>query len=272
MWHAITNSIVIDVLDILIVTYLLYRLLLLVKGTRAVQMFTGLGILLVLSFFANALNMIVLKRIIATLQAVWVVGFIILFQPELRNALTHLGRKRGLRLFGGAEALPAEQEILTAVERLSRRGLGALIVIERDIDLGRWIKSGTLLNAEIKAETLESIFTVPGPLHDGAVIISQEKIAAAACILPNTEREELGYTFGTRHRAAIGMTEASDAIVIVVSEESRAISLAYGGEIKRGLSLEDLTTELSRILSQASPRSARAGAARRRAPGKTSPA
>lgn len=248
MWHSITGSIFIDVLDVLLVAYLMYRLLLLVQGTRAIQMFAGLGILLLLSFASSALGMIMIKRIIDTLQTVWVIAFIILFQPELRTALTHLGRKRGLKIFGGEEEIPAEHEILTAVERLSRRGLGALIVIERDINLGRWIRTGTQLNADISAATLESIFTVPGPLHDGAVIISQAKITAAACILPNTEREELGYVLGTRHRAAIGMTELSDALVIVVSEETRAVSLAHAGEIRRGLSIEDLTTELNRVL------------------------
>ncbi|MBC8425143.1 DNA integrity scanning protein DisA nucleotide-binding domain protein, partial [bacterium] len=145
------------------------------------------------------------------------------------------------------EEIPAQQEIIHAVERLSRRGLGALIVLERDISLGRWAKTGTPMGAEISAELLESLFTVPGPLHDGAVIISQDTIAAAACILPNTERTELGYVLGTRHRAAIGLSEVSDAVVIVVSEETRAISLAFGGEIKRGLSIDDLTAELNLI-------------------------
>jgi diadenylate cyclase len=250
MWESISSSILVDVLDVLLVAFLLYRLMLLVQGTRAVQMFTGLGVLLALSFGADLLGLIMMKRIIHTLQTVWVVAFIILFQPELRHALTQLGRKRGLKVFSGEEEIPAEHEILTAVERLARRGLGALIVIERQIDLGRWMRNGTQLNADISAPALEAIFTVPGPLHDGAVIISQGKLAAAACILPNTEREELGYVLGTRHRAAIGLTEVSDALVIVVSEETRAISLAFAGEIRRGLSIEDLTAELNRARLQ----------------------
>jgi diadenylate cyclase len=250
MWDFITNSILIDLLDIFVVGFLLYRLLLLIRGTRAIQMFVGLGILLVLSFVANALGMIVLKRIIATLQTVWVVAFIIIFQPELRQALTYLGRRRGFMIFRTADEIPEEAEILGAVERLSRRGLGALIVVEREVGLGRWIKTGTMLNADISTATVESIFTPPGPLHDGAVIISQGKIAAAACILPITDREELGYVLGMRHRAAIGLSEVSDAIVIVVSEETRAISLAYRGEIRRGLTIDDLTAELTRIYAR----------------------
>jgi diadenylate cyclase len=246
MWNAITNSPIIDNLDILIVAYLLYRLIVFIKDTRVIQMFVGLGLLLLLSFLASSLGMIVVGRIIGTLQTVWVIAFIIIFQPELRSALTNLGLRRGFGLFSSGAEIPREQELLDAVTRLSKRGLGALIVIEREVRLNNWIKKGVILNAEITAPTLEAIFTVPGPLHDGAVIISQEKIAAAGVILPITDREELGYILGTRHRAAIGISEQSDAVVIVVSEETRAISLAYDGEIKRGLSSDDLLTELER--------------------------
>jgi diadenylate cyclase len=246
MWNAITNSPIIDILDILIVAYLLYRLIVFIKDTRVIQMFVGLGLLLLLSFLASSLGMIVVGRIIGTLQTVWVIAFIIIFQPELRSALTNLGLRRGFGLFSSGAEIPREQELLDAVTRLSKRGLGALIVIEREVRLNNWIKKGVILNAEITAPTLEAIFTVPGPLHDGAVIISQEKIAAAGVILPITDREELGYILGTRHRAAIGISEQSDAVVIVVSEETRAISLAYDGEIKRGLSSDDLLTELER--------------------------
>jgi len=133
------------------------------------------------------------------------------------------------------------------VRKMAKRGLGALIVIEREVRLNNWIKKGVALDCHITAATLESIFTVPGPLHDGAVIISQGRIAAAAVILPITERAELGYVLGTRHRAAIGMSEQNDAIIIVVSEETRAISVVVDGEIKRGLSMEDLGIELERI-------------------------
>jgi diadenylate cyclase len=247
MWTSIANSPIIDLLDILIVAYLLYRLIVFIKDTRAIQMFLGLGLLLLLSFLASSLGMIVVGRIIGTLQTVWVIAFIIIFQPELRSALANLGLRRGYGLFGTEDEIPKEQEILAAVTRCAKRGLGALIVIEREVRLNNWIKKGVILDAEITAATIESIFTVPGPLHDGAVIISQDKIAAAAVILPITEREELGYILGTRHRAAIGISEQSDAIVIVVSEETRAISLVFEGDIRRGLSLDDLTTELERV-------------------------
>jgi len=247
MWTSIANSPIIDLLDILIVAYLLYRLIVFIKDTRAIQMFVGLGLLLLLSFLASSLGMIVVGRIIGTLQTVWVIAFIIIFQPELRTALANLGLRRGFGFFGAEDEIPKEQEILAAVTRCAKRGLGALIVIEREVRLNNWIKKGVILDAEITAATIESIFTVPGPLHDGAVIISQDKIAAAAVILPITEREELGYILGTRHRAAIGISEQSDSIVIVVSEETRAISLVYEGDIRRGLSLDDLSTELERV-------------------------
>jgi diadenylate cyclase len=246
MWERIVTSPVIDVLDIVIVAWLLYRLIVFIKDTRVIQMFVGLGLLLVLSFVAETLGMMVVGRIIDSLQTVWVVAFIIIFQPELRAALTTIGLGRGLG-FGRAREIPAEEELLKAVTRLSRRGLGALIVIEREVRLNDWIKKGVPLDAEITAATLEAIFTVPGPLHDGAVVISNNKIAAAAVILPIAEREDLGYVLGTRHRAAIGISEQSDAIVLVVSEETRAISLVHGGHIKRGLTLDDITAELERV-------------------------
>jgi diadenylate cyclase len=249
MWETIRQSPIIDVLDIIIVAWLMYRLLRLVRKTRAVQMVAGLVILLLLSFVAGSLGMIVVGRIIASLQTVWVVAFIILFQPELRSALANLGMQRRLNMLQGkTDELPAEAEIMRAVERLSRRGLGALIVLEREVGLDRWLKTGTRLNAEINAAVLETIFTVPAPLHDGAVIIRDGKIAAAGCTLPPTESEKVGYALGLRHRAAIGLSEVSDAIVIVVSEETRAISLVNDGEIRRGLSLDDLQTEIGRIL------------------------
>jgi diadenylate cyclase len=249
MWETIVLSPLIDLLDILIVAWLLYRLLRFVRNTRAVQMVAGLALLLVLGLVASSVGMIVVGRIINTLQTVWVVAFIIIFQPELRSALANLGMQRSLMVLRGqTDEIPAEAEILKTVERLSRRGLGALIVLEREIGLDRWLKTGTQLNAEISAAALETIFTVPAPLHDGAVIIRDGKIAAAGCTLPPTERQEIGYILGLRHRAAIGLSEVSDAIVIVVSEETRSISLVSNGEIKRGLTIEDLRTEIGRVL------------------------
>ncbi len=265
--EKITQSPLIDLLDILIVAYLLYRLIVFIKDTRVFQMFAGLGFLLALSFVASSLGMIVVGRIIDTLKTVWVVAFIIIFQPELRSALTNLGLRRGFGMFHAPDQVPAEEEILQAASRLSKRGLGALIVIERQVKLSDWIQKGVFLDAEITAATLETIFTPPGPLHDGAVIISQGKIAAAAVVLPITEQEKLGYVLGTRHRAAIGISELSDCVVIVVSEETRAISIVHDGQIKRGLSQEDLAMELGRIYRAGETRGRRGRKAKARAGG-----
>lgn len=254
MWDKIISSPLIDLLDILIVAYLLYRLIVFIKDTRVIQMFLGLVLLMILGTVASWAKMIIVGQIISTLQTVWVVAFIIIFQPELRSALTNLGLRGAFGIFKQTDQIPAEEELLASISRLSKRGLGAIIVIEGEVRLNNWIKKGVKMDAEITALTIESIFTVPGPLHDGAVIISQNKIAAAAVILPITDQDELAYTLGTRHRAAIGISEQSDAIVIVVSEESRAISIVFQGEIKRGLSMDDVTTELERIrLKKAGP-------------------
>lgn len=247
MWERIISSPLIDLLDILIVAYLLYRLIVFIKDTRVIQMFAGLVLLLILGGVASWAKMIVVGQILNTLQTVWVIAFIIIFQPELRQALTNLGLRSAFG-FRQTDPIPAEEELMASISRLSKRGLGALIVIEGEVRLNNWIKKGVQLDAQITALTIESIFTVPGPLHDGAVIISHGRIAAAAVILPITDQEELAYTLGTRHRAAIGISEQSDAIVIVVSEETRAISLVNDGEIRRGLSLDDLQTEIGRIL------------------------
>ena len=245
-----------DFIEIFLLFLLLYLVLKFMQGTIAGTFVRGVGFLLMLAVVSamlalSSFGLEIIGAIFKYLLGVSVIALLVIFQPELRTALTHLGRNRGLAFFSPPDEIPAGAEMLKAVERLSRRGLGALIVIERQIGLGRWINSGTKINADISSLMLESIFTVPGPLHDGAVIISQDKIAAAGCILPNSERTELGYVLGTRHRAAIGLTEISDAMVIVVSEETRAISLAYGGDIVRGLSITDLSAELNRILAKA---------------------
>ena len=145
MWEKITSSPLIDLLDIIIVAYLLYRLIVFIKDTRVLQMFAGLGFLVVLSFVATSLGMIIVGQIIATLQTVWVVAFIIIFQPELRSALTNLGLRRGFGLFRQIDEIPAEEELLASITRLSKRGLGAIIVIEGEVRLNNWIKKASSL-------------------------------------------------------------------------------------------------------------------------------
>lgn len=236
-----------DVLDIVVVAFLFYRLYLVIRGTRATEMFVGLGILWAFSQVATSLGLLLLNRIIVSLQTVWLIAFIILFQPELRGALSYIGKTRYFRFFVKPQQPLVIDELVRAVNRLNRSGLGAILVIERRTGLKNHMETGKVLDADVSAELLETIFTPPTPLHDGAVIVHGDRIKAAGCILPLSRNENLAYTLGTRHRAALGITEESDAFVIVVSEESRQISVAEEGRLKRRLSLDDLRAELVRV-------------------------
>jgi diadenylate cyclase len=176
---------------------------------------------------------------------VWLVIFVIIFQPELRKALSQLSRALHL---SHVEELGYIAAVQNAVERLSRKGLGALIAIERNVGLRNYLETGTRIEAAVSAELLETVFTPPSPLHDGAVIISDGELLAAGCVLPLSSNPELDRSLGTRHRAAVGLSEESDAIVIVVSEETRKISIAEGGQLTRGLQLGELKSRLSTLL------------------------
>ncbi|MBP6875896.1 MAG: diadenylate cyclase CdaA [Candidatus Eisenbacteria bacterium] len=237
-----------DVADILIVAFLFYRLLILVRGTRAAQMFIGLVTIVVLSVLAQWLRLSALNWLLTSLRTVWVIAFIIIFQPELRKALGQIGQSRLFHRFVGVEEFAYLSEVQNAVERASRKGLGALIVLERNVGLKNYIETGTQVDATVSAELLETIFTPPSPLHDGAVILRGSQIVAAGCILPLSDNPDLDRTLGTRHRAAVGLTEETDAIVLVVSEETRLISMAEGGQLSRGLEIGDLKSRLSALL------------------------
>ena len=241
------QSYLLDVVDVLIVAFLFYRLYLIIRGTRATEMFVGLVILFAFSLIAQNLGLLLLSKIIEGLQTVWLIAFIIIFQPELRGALSYIGKQRWFRFFVKPQEPAVIEELVRSVNRLSRAGLGAIIVIERSTGLKNHIETGTSIGAKVSAELLETIFTPPTPLHDGAVVIRNDQIIAAACILPLSRNEHLAYTLGTRHRAALGLTEESDAFVIVVSEEIRQISVAEEGRLRRRLTLDALRHELHRI-------------------------
>lgn len=247
MIDLLRSSYLLDVVDVLIVAFIFYRLYLIIRGTRATEMFVGLAIMFAFSLVAQSLGLLLLNRIIVSLQTVWLIAFIIIFQPELRGALSYLGKTRTFRFFIRQEEPAVIEEIVQAVRRLSRSGLGAIIAIERDTGLKDHVETGTDIQAKISAPLLETIFTPPTPLHDGAAIVSGDSIVAAGCILPLSRNEHLAYTLGTRHRAALGLSEESDAYVIVVSEETRSISVAEGGRLRRKLSLDELRTELGAI-------------------------
>ncbi len=241
---SISSDLILDVLDVLIVTFLLYKLFTLMRGTRAVHMFFGLIVLFVLSVVAQWMNLMALNWIISSLKTVWVIAFVIIFQPELRRALASLGQNRFLSRFFTVEETGVIPEIIKSTARLSEKGIGAIIVLEKDMGLKNYIETGTKVDARVTAELLETIFTPTSPLHDGAVIIQADRVTAAGCILPLTQDQRLSAALGTRHRAAIGLTEETDAIVIVVSEETHAISYAAGGKLKRKIDTNTLRSDL----------------------------
>ena len=239
----------VDMIDVLVVAFLFYRLFAMIKGTRAAQMFVGLVFIVIASIVAQWFRLNALNWIINSLKTVWVILFVILFQPELRAMLTHIGQNRLLRALIRVGEGGVLKEILGAVEEMGRERRGALIVIERDMGLRDYIETGTKLDATVTKELLETIFTPHSPLHDGAVVIRGDQISAAGCILPLSATAGLSPLLGTRHRAALGLAEETDACVFVVSEENGAISIAHKGELKWNLDEGQLRSELAAIFN-----------------------
>jgi diadenylate cyclase len=241
---SFSTEIVIDILDILIVSYLLYRLFSLMRGTRAVHMFFGLIVLFILSVIAQWVNMIALNWLIASLRTVWVIAFVIIFQPELRRALAMMGQNPILSRFVSVRETGMVPEIIKSVSNMAQKKTGALIVLEKDMGLKNYVETGTKVDAKVTAELLGTIFTPPGPLHDGAVIIQNDRVVAAGCILPLTHDPRVTSALGTRHRAALGLSEETDAIIIIVSEETGTIAYAEGGKLHRKIDLNTLRGDL----------------------------
>ena len=233
-----------DVLDIVIVAYLLYTLLGFIKETRAQQLFRG--VLLIIAFFlvSEILNLSLLNWLFTRLITVGLIAVVILFQPEIRRGLEQIGRRGVLswqfRDMGKEEMYATVHKIVDAVDDFSSTQTGALMAIERETMLSDISESGVIVDAEISVRLLGNLFYEGSPLHDGAVIIRGDRVHAASCVLPLTERQNIGKNLGTRHRAALGLSEVSDAFVIVVSEETGAISVAQNGEFKRFLDLKTL--------------------------------
>ncbi|HYJ33603.1 MAG TPA: diadenylate cyclase CdaA [Candidatus Binatia bacterium] len=239
----------VDALDVLIVAFLFYRLFIMIKGTRASQMFVGLIIIVFASIVAQWFRLNALNWIIGSLKTVWVILFVILFQPELRALLTHIGQNRLVRALIRVEEYGVVAETIKAVEEMGKERRGAIIVFERDMGLRDYVETGTKIDASVSAELLETIFTPHSPLHDGAVVIRGDAIVAASCILPLSQTRGLSPLLGTRHRAALGLAEETDAAVIVVSEETGAISIAHKGELKWNLDEGQLRGELAAIFN-----------------------
>ena len=233
-----------DVIDIVIVAYLLYRLLGFIKETRAQQLFRG--ILLIIAFFliSEVFNLSLLNWLFTKLVTVGLIAVVILFQPEIRRALEQIGRRgvlsRQFRDMGKEEMYATVHKLVDAVDDFSSTQTGALMAIERETMLTDISETGVIVDAEVSVRLLGNLFYEGSPLHDGAVIIRGDRVHAASCVLPLTERQNIGKNLGTRHRAALGLSEVSDAFVIVVSEETGAISVAQNGEFKRFLDLKTL--------------------------------
>lgn len=241
---SFSTEIVIDILDVLIVSYFLYRLFSLMRGTRAVHMFFGLIVLFILSVIAQWVNMIALNWLISSLRTVWVIAFVIIFQPELRRALAMMGQNPILSRFVSVRETGVVPEIIRAVGKMAEKKTGALIVLEKDMGLKNYVETGTKIDAKVTSELIGTVFTPPSPLHDGAVIIQNDRVVAAGCILPLTQDPRVASALGTRHRAALGLTEETDAIVIVVSEETGTVAYAEGGKLHRKIDLKTLRSDL----------------------------
>ncbi|MDP4097947.1 diadenylate cyclase CdaA [Paenibacillus sp. P96] len=235
-----------DLIDILIVTYIIYQIILLVRGTRAVQLLKGILVLVVIWALSTWFDLYTLKWLMNQMFTFGVLAVFIIFQPELRRGLEQLGRGK---LFGRSSAEDEELnkligEIIKALNYLSRRKIGALIVFERETGLNEYTESGIRTQAVVSSELLINIFIPNTPLHDGAIIIQNNQIAAAACYLPLSENPFISKELGTRHRAAIGVSEMADAVAIVVSEETGQISLAINGQVVRDIKEESLISKL----------------------------
>ena len=239
-----------DIIDILIVTYIIYQLILLVRGTRAVQLLKGILVLVFIWAISSWFDLYTLKWLMNQAFTFGVLAIFIIFQPELRRGLEQLGRGKifGRTLADDEEITKMVNEVIKAVHYLSRRKIGALIVFERTTGLNEYTESGIKMQSMVSSELLINIFIPNTPLHDGAVIIQGQQISAAACYLPLSENPFISKELGTRHRAAIGLSEVTDAITIIVSEETGGVSVSYKGELLRELSKEDFEKFLAKNL------------------------
>ena len=229
-----------DVVEILIVAFLIYRGLLFLVGTRAIHILLGLVLLGAAYLAAVLLKFAMISYLLGIILTYGAFALLIVFQPELRAALARLGQSRLMRFFYRGEAHAVAEELAEAVDRLSRAGTGAIVAVEGEVGLGDYLENGTRLDAKLSADLVTTIFTPYSPLHDGALVIRGDTIIGAACILPLTQFPVADRSLGTRHRAALGLSEETDALVIVISEETSAISVARRGQLERGVSLARL--------------------------------
>ena len=249
--NSLKSMSVTAVIDILVVAFIFYKGYMLIKETRAEQLLKGIAFIIILIPISSILNLSMLYFILSKTLTIGIISVVIIFQPEIRRALEHLGRsafedKHGL--VGKEQRNIYVNEIVNAVSNLTKKKTGALIAIEQGTGLGEIISSGTIIDAKITANLLENIFVVNTPLHDGATIIGKDRIVASGCVLPLTNNQEINKKLGTRHRAGIGLSEISDALVIIVSEETGTISLAINGRLTRNYDKDRLRSILLKIM------------------------
>ncbi|MBE6920697.1 MAG: TIGR00159 family protein [Ruminococcaceae bacterium] len=241
-----------DYLDIAIVAYLLYRLLPLVRNTGTKQIAKAIGVILAVAWLTDLMNLYALSFIMEQFLQIGLIALVVLFQPELRRMLDHLGNMKFHKFLGvekaGQEMAPIISQTVAACEVMSRERVGALIVFARDNRLDEYIKTGTKIEAQISEQLIRNIFFPKASLHDGAVIVRDGRMAAAGCVLPLSTTERLSADLGTRHRAGVGISEVSDAVVVIVSEETGTISVAVGGMLKRHLASQTLERLLTHEL------------------------
>lgn len=251
IWNLTHRIRIIDILDILIVAVIIYELLLLTRHTRGSALLKGLFLLLIIALLSNLFGLVSLNWLLRAILQNGAVVLVVLFQPEFRKALERMGRSRLFQKSGRKSVNDDRDlvisEIIQSIMDLSKRRVGALIVFEQQTGLQDVIETGTRLNAEISAPLLENIFEPKTPLHDGAVVVRDNEIMAAACILPLAEASGVSRELGTRHRAAVGITENTDAIVLVVSEETGIVSMARDGQLTRPLTVRTLEEVLNQI-------------------------
>jgi diadenylate cyclase len=251
-----------DVIDILVVSILIYEALKLIRGTRAMQMAVGTVFVLIVLYASRRLPLQTVGWLIQNTLAYAPFAAIVLFQSDIRRALAHLGRSPFFRYFGGRERVAEMiEEVVTATGMLAKGSVGAIIAIEREIGLRNYVESGIPIDASVSYDLLTTIFQPSSPLHDGAVIVTEDRVAAAACFLPLSVSPQLDKDLGTRHRAAIGLTEESDALAVVTSEERGEISLSVNGGLIRNLSADDLRSQLQQLILRPRRRARRAAPA-----------
>lgn len=236
-----------DTIDIIVVYLIFYRALLFIKGTRAFQMLIGIGVILLVLAASRIMGFYTVDWLLQNIWSQIVIALVVLFQPEIRRTLAQMGERRHFKTLSRVQSSKFIEEIVKASVSMANKRVGALIVLERDSDLTSIVEMGTELDAKVSKELLTSIFLPYSPIHDGATIIRHGRIIAAGCFLPLTLSSNLSKSLGTRHRAAVGLTEETDAVVIVVSEETGEISVVMNGRITQNLDAQTLRKTLTDI-------------------------